>query len=81
MLRQNIFLFTLSGEIDSPDLFTWAMRSALGAVSHALLFLPGLHGRLVGVIVKKSGVESGTKTSPATGSCLGVCSGWVDRGR
>ena len=53
MLRQNIFLFTLSGEIDSPDLFTWAMRSALGAVSHALLFLPGLHGRLVGVIVKK----------------------------
>ena len=57
------------------------MRSDLGAASHSLScpspsWSPHRNDRK-----KRSGVESGTKTSPPTGSYPGVRSGWADRGR
>ena len=69
----------------SPSFFTppvsscWAMISDLGAALHALLWL-SLHGHLIGLIVKQSGVKSGTKMPPATSSFLWVPSRWVDMG-
>ena len=57
-----------------------AMRSALGATSHSLSCLRPSWSPHRNDRIKQSGVESGTKTPPVTGSYPGVCSGWDDRG-
>ena len=58
-----------------------AMRSALGASSNSLLCLSPSWPPHPNDRIKRSGVESGKKTPPPTGSYPGVRSGWADRGR